>query len=506
MTIIWLAYLQKTTSNIKPPRPDPKKHFVADSVIYDENFETLMVYNGMGVFFDDGTSIVASHDDHPSVIKYSASGDVIWKRDIYTHHQMNLSIDKKRLLLLSTEVRPRGKETAGYDTFLILDVMNGKTLAEKSSFDFIKSHLDAFSRIDYFDTKVGFKTMKTAFHFNSFYEIPPNLSEKTNRAFKRGNFIVNDAYRPYLLILDSGLKDVVWSFRPFEDVLGFHDVQFQEDGKILFYRGSHLQSPKEKRTVVFKFDPVKNSKEIIFPEDLKNPSAERFTGFSDSKGSAQETTEGYLISHHDSEKGGMIIFTDKNGHLLKTLFNPIIDKVSQRPAAIQQIKQYDLSEFFKNRKIHAQQLKPPTSAILDDQVKFDSSVSFSAGNVVQISQETVNVDRARKLLKNKLVELKLAFAPQAVPYPGMLTKEEDCYKTAKFADKIEENFESLFWFSEIPATENFDYASCGNAKDVYWSQFLMIYCKKKQSLFQIKYFSKDQKFEHFGRAIAACLP
>ena len=112
---------------------------------------------------------------------------------------------------------------------------------------------------------------------------------------------------------------------------------------------------------------------------------------------------------------------------------------------------------------------------------------------------------AKKILKNKLIQLKLLFAPQAAAYPGMFTRDQHCQQSATFAKKIEYTKDAIFWHSEMPGSDNFTYGSCGSREEPYQSQYLLIYCKKIKTLFDIRYFQLKNKEEvKIDRAIATC--
>lgn len=148
-----------------------------------------------------------------------------------------------------------------------------------------------------------------------------------------------------------------------------------------------------------------------------------------------------------------------------------------------------------------------------DDVKPESLAAFSTGKyknsegeALILKREQFSLPIAEKIMKNRLTQLKMQFAPRSAPYPGMVTKDQNCKDTAKFPAKIEDTEKSLFWFSEMPASEDFTFATCGNRKDVYQSQYLVIYCKSSQLLFDIRYFVPlGRKNLKGGRAVATCL-
>ncbi len=342
--IVSLFYFSGMQPAWVPASKQQELHYVSGATIYDKDLHVVKRFAGRcGVFLDDG-SFILSHDKKQKmfVTKYSAIGSILWEREYYVHHQMNLSQDKKKLLVISSEDRVEDGKNHKYDKFIILDINTGKALAEKSSFDFFNSGSKAFSE------KLFYKG-ESPVHFNSFYDIPENPTENVRPEFNKDNYIINDAFRPYVILVDRSLN-IVLEERLFEGKNSLHDVQVQRDGKVLFYRGQH-EVGTGRRATVFKYDPIVRKSELIFPEDLKIPGGEAIVGFSLWGGSAQETAEGFLISHNDSVQGQMTILTDRSGHVVRKMLNPEIDRKTDKPADIQQIKQYDLSEFLKNNKM-----------------------------------------------------------------------------------------------------------------------------------------------------------
>lgn len=138
---------------------------------------------------------------------------------------------------------------------------------------------------------------------------------------------------------------------------------------------------------------------------------------------------------------------------------------------------------------------------------FEPGLKIDSGDVLHVTSEKLDEATARKILKNKLIQLKLLFAPASSPYPGMVTKDEACPTTAIFADKMESGPQSLYWFSEMPAAADFSYGTCGNRKETFWSQYLLLFCKKQRALYDIRYFTpKTDKPFKFGHPLATCNP
>ncbi len=137
----------------------------------------------------------------------------------------------------------------------------------------------------------------------------------------------------------------------------------------------------------------------------------------------------------------------------------------------------------------------------------DGVLKNKSGNVLVIRQEKMDPKIAVKLTKNKLVQLKLLFAPQKAAYPGMLTKDQSCSTVADFPKEIIDNKELMTWVSEMPATDDYFYGSCGSREEPYWSQYQVLFCKKTGVIYDIKYFKPKEKSkikDSIGFQIANC--
>lgn len=128
-----------------------------------------------------------------------------------------------------------------------------------------------------------------------------------------------------------------------------------------------------------------------------------------------------------------------------------------------------------------------------------------SGGILILKREKFSKQDAQKLLRNRLAQLKMLFEARSAPYPGMVTTDQTCRETAKFPAKIQDSGNSLFWYAELPASEDFTFASCGSRKDIYQSQYMVIYCKSSQLLFDVRYFIPlGQNDFKFGQPVAKC--
>lgn len=139
------------------------------------------------------------------------------------------------------------------------------------------------------------------------------------------------------------------------------------------------------------------------------------------------------------------------------------------------------------------------------QMKYDQQLNGFKGNdgsLLVITANEFDEKTAKKLMKNKLVQLKLYFAPQAAAYAGMVTKGEDCVKSAFFPEKIEKTKNESFWVAEMPAAEDYSVGNCGSKKDVFWKVQQTLYCDKGKKMFELSYFTKTAK--RIAKPLAHC--
>ena len=212
-----------------------KDHFlVKNCEVYKLNGDKVKTYPGrLCQFFDDGSFVMASLRE----LKFLTSqGEVKWTISGEFHHQLNLSVDGKRLLVLSSKYQTDQKgEKLGIDHIMIVS-KEGKVLHETLT-DWMYKTLK--------DSQPWSKTELT--HFNSFYEIP-KITEKGVPAYiKEGNFIVN-AYTMGIFILSSDLKTIL-HHQNFASSTGhkIHDVQILANGNYLYFNNIDSRSTDTNR-------------------------------------------------------------------------------------------------------------------------------------------------------------------------------------------------------------------------------------------------------------------
>lgn len=354
MMILLLIFLPT-----KVPAENLAKNLVAECIIFDHDFKVIKNFGGNScVFLDDGSYVVSPDELAPNIKKYSAEGDLQWNLGIHSHHQIQLTNDKKSLLVLSSEGINEHWCRARYEVFYILDLKTGRVLFRKSVKDYLLDFEKVFGLVNfktsYFESSL-LNTNCIFTHYNTFRPVPVNSIEKAHPEFSHENFILNNNRSNILTIFDKKLTRPVWSeVPPINWTHGNHDVQFLPDGKFIFYQGEHFFGPGDIRMGIFRYDPLEHQLETIYPPGPNNYSRNYspFVNSSTIGGSVQKTEWGYLISHNDLIWGGSFLFLDINGNLIRRVSNPHrADFGLGRPFNTLQISEQDVSLFLQNNRM-----------------------------------------------------------------------------------------------------------------------------------------------------------
>lgn len=127
------------------------------------------------------------------------------------------------------------------------------------------------------------------------------------------------------------------------------------------------------------------------------------------------------------------------------------------------------------------------------------------GSFLKLSRRKMPEGDAHKFLGDQLYQHRLLYQPQSAPYPGMLTKDVSCSEGIVLPKDPTDTVSATYWFSEVPATKALLYGTCGSIEEPYWSQILLLYCKKTQTFFDVRIFKpKGEKASPWGAPIANC--
>lgn len=326
-------------------------HLIACSLL---NKDGRVIYEFVGdycIFLEDGSYISSIlYENTPQIIRFSAYGEILWKRKLAVHHQMKLSNDKKKVFVLSQEWLPNKLCRTRFDKIEALDVDNGKSLFSWRTVEHVKELVDLKKK--YGTEPLLFQLAAISkpgspgcefSHLNSIYEIPENETYKSIPAFKPGNFLVNYQGAGPVVILDDRMKKILWDsgLSSQKKQLDIHDPQVLSNGEIIFFRNSHLPDDIFTSSVET-FNPVTEKTVVLFPTKKED----RF--FSAIGGSVQVLGTELLIASNNVDEGGQVLRVDAKGNLLYKYLNPNREPPSDKPIFFQDVKVYDLSSFLKN--------------------------------------------------------------------------------------------------------------------------------------------------------------
>ncbi|MES2527813.1 MAG: arylsulfotransferase family protein [Bdellovibrionota bacterium] len=223
----------------------PELSFVDGCKVTANSFRDTKVFPGNRcIFLPDGSFLSASND---TVRLFSPTNSVVWAhKDLWLHHQMNLSADGTRILLLGSEIIALdGKKVRG-DIFIILDLKTGKVLHQSSSRSLLIQKNLAVQAMRSNQSKINLNLEMEITHFNSMYEIPAITGKNVPAYIKAGNIIVNSKKDTGFLILSPDLQTVLHHGTFPMAVRSYtHDVQVTPEGNYLIFNNLSMNSTEE---------------------------------------------------------------------------------------------------------------------------------------------------------------------------------------------------------------------------------------------------------------------
>jgi hypothetical protein len=326
------------------------KHYVGGCWIADEKLEVIRAYPGLFcAFLKDGSMVMAG--GRGDFLSYTdAKGVVIWKRKVDVHHQMKLSHDQKKVLLLSSEVKPSEFYPAlRYDVLLVLDLKTGRTLHRWAMQEHQPEFVSAFRKFGCYDPPWKEKRKHLGDSYiecsqaNSFNEIPENPVAKRHGAFSAGNFVASFPLSQGIAILDKNLTRFLWTKRVEEEV-DYHDVQVLPSGELMVYYNSSCSSPFGDRVLIDISDPLTGKSQWRLPQERGNFDAPHMGGVQALDG------DRILFNVNDESVGGLALMVTRKGDVLWAMPNPFKNPSNQKPWFFQDIKETDLGDFLRNSK------------------------------------------------------------------------------------------------------------------------------------------------------------
>lgn len=313
-----------------------KMHYQNGCTVFKVNFDVKVYPGSMCIFLDDGTFISASSN---GIRRFKPDQTMLWEVPGFYHHQLNLSVDKKRILTLATDTIQREKHRERDDAFVVLDIETGRVLYRKSARDMITANKILPMR--WRETPVLKESnadIETT-HFNSIYEIPANSGKASY--LKAGNIIVNSVGLGIFILSPDLEKTLYHNVNKFSFNHRVHDVQVTASGEFLFFN-NQVDDLKEsyRYSAIHKYDPVTDR--LTF-EYTSQPKA---FFFSPVCGGVQELDDDLLFFSHVLDGG--FLYSRKQKKMISAIPGTNGNIFVQTPT--QQIKMIDFSKFQENSK------------------------------------------------------------------------------------------------------------------------------------------------------------
>lgn len=315
-------------------KPDVKSMWIQISCSLVKRPSTFLTFPGqICQFLDDGSFISA---DEKHIRRFSSTKEILWERPGHFHHQVNLTSDKKRILVLTSEIAVRNGKKERDDIFLILD-LDGKEIHRQNAYHHIKSlRLKSLNYPAASARRILGVDVETT-HFNSIYEIPPNGNESAAPWLKAGNIIVNSLVLG-VLILSPDLSKVHYHEQlPFSHKHQIHDLQVTPAGEFLFFNNIVNSKDSPVHSAVQKYNPVE--KKIV----LSVTARPLGMFYSPACGGAQEIGDLIFFSHVHT---GGYYYSKKDNTIFDTI--PGTHGNTTSVSAVQQLKLIHADNFLKN--------------------------------------------------------------------------------------------------------------------------------------------------------------
>lgn len=310
-----------------------KNHLVNGCRIYDMTGKNIRNFPGdMCLFFDDGSFLSANIK---GLGLFDKKFNSIWHIDGNFHHQLNMSEDGQRILVLSSDLVKRNKEKARVDKLMVL-TLGGKILFQvNADVLFKKAAIKENLRNDGDHILEEMKVKNEISHFNSFYEVPEIPGNKLS-FLKKETLVINGRGDGIFFLspdLQSVLRHVNISQSSDHKI---HDVQVLKNGHLLLFNNLVAgRGDLERCSSVLEID-LKTNK-IVF-EFFATPES---MFYSPVAGSVQQLDSDHLLFTHILN--GTFIYSKSKKDLVSTIINTHTER--GRFIHTQQVKSVDLSKF-----------------------------------------------------------------------------------------------------------------------------------------------------------------
>lgn len=319
--------------------PGPEDYAVNGCRIFEPGeLERAVLPGERCIFLKNGDFISSSQ----SVIRYFTSkSEIKWEVKGIFHHQLNISLDGKRLLAIgSVKAAMKGEGSKRFDQLLVLDLLGNVLQSIDYNVLLTQGNIKSISKINPYKNEID--TPFEGSHVNSFYEIPPTVKGvKVPNYIRPGNYIVNSLSQG-LFIIDHELKKVLKKWKsPFSLGHNVHDAQITKAGTLIYFNNFSSRSRIGANfSTIDEYDFL-NKKLLL--EIKANPPV---FFFSRNCGGVQILDEDLIMFSHVIT--GYYVYSRKKKEIIYSGVAPYIS--GNRVSAAQQIKIMDLTDFLKNKK------------------------------------------------------------------------------------------------------------------------------------------------------------
>ena len=171
------------------------------------------------------------------LLKLSWDGQVIWKREMTAHHDVEVT-PRNQVLTLTDDYqrRPIHRRLMIRDALLTLLSQDGKVIDKLSLYDALAT------RPDVLEVKVkgvkrrrrGDERVIDLFHANSIEWMRHKQLESRDPIYSASNVLVSIRHQDAVVIIDWDAKKLVWAWGP-DEIIGPHDASMLENGNILLF-------------------------------------------------------------------------------------------------------------------------------------------------------------------------------------------------------------------------------------------------------------------------------
>jgi hypothetical protein len=294
----------------------------------------IMLSNGdlLAIGAEPGaTRLTDIEDDTRYIMRFSWNGDLIWKRHIPAHHDIELTPHNTLLVLTMNNRRIPAihSEIDIRDNKLTLLSLDGEVLEECSFYDALTADPRIFT-LQHLNRKVREdQKIIDLFHSNSVEWIHHPRLAKKHPLYSDGNILVCMRHQDSIAIINWDAKRVVWSWGQ-GHLSGPHDATVLENGSILLFDNGIAR----RWSRVIELDPLK--KEIVWQYNAPDPTDFYTLG----RGSSQRLPNGNtLIANSDS---GQVFEVTPEGRIVWEFLTPFMNEKKHR-ATIVRMKRYETS-------------------------------------------------------------------------------------------------------------------------------------------------------------------